>query len=70
MVDRKQVEALLNEELSKGDVRSMISSALDSHLNDRDFKRAVKNIVADTVEEFLDSIWKRKSYWKGTIKRN
>ena len=70
MVDRQEVIRLLNEEVSRGDVRDMISSAMDDIGDNREFKKAVKNIVADAIEEFLDNLWKRKAYWKGMVKRN
>lgn len=65
-----EVRKALKEELSKSDVRSMISSELNDFLKKQELKRQMKNIAADVVEEFLDNLWKRKSFWKGTINRN
>jgi len=70
MIDKNEVRKLLREELNKGEVRSMIRSEMEDYLKNAAFKKAVKNITADVLEEFLDSMWRRKSFWKGTIKRN
>lgn len=65
-----EVRNALREELSRGEVRAMISSELDDYTKNAKLKKAVKNIAADVLEEFLDSLWKRRSFWKGTINRN
>lgn len=65
-----EVRNALREELSRGEVRAMINSELDDYTKNAKLKKAVKNIAADVLEEFLDSLWKRRSFWKGTINRN
>ena len=70
MIDESEVKRILHEELSRSDVRAMINSELDDYSKNEKFKKAVRNLTADVLEDFLDNLWKRKSYWKGTIKRN
>jgi hypothetical protein len=46
----------------------MISSKLDSQLNSREFKKAVKALAADVVSEVFKILWQRESFWKTTVK--
>ena len=69
-VNEKTIREMLMEELSRSEVRSMINSELEDFTKDEKLKKTIKNITADVLEDFLDSLWKRKSFWKGTIKRN
>lgn len=69
-INEEEVKRLLHEELTKGEVRAMISSELEDFVKNEKLKKAIKNVTADVLEDFLDSLWRRKSFWKGTIKRN
>lgn len=69
-VNEEEIRNILKEELTKGEVRSMIASELDDYTKNEKLKKLIKNMTADVLEDFLDSLWRRKSFWKGTIKRN
>ena len=56
----------INEELTKGDVKSMMSSEYKS----ADFKKAVKEISAEVIEDLFRTLWNRSSMWKGGITRS
>jgi hypothetical protein len=64
------INQVLEEELSKGEVRAMIASELDDYTKNEKLKKTIKNLTADVLEDFLDSLWRRKAFWKGTIKRS
>lgn len=69
-IDEEEVRNVLREELTKGEVRAMINSELEDFAKNEKLKKTIKNITADVLEDFLDSLWRRKAFWKGTIKRN
>lgn len=58
------LRSLLTEELTKGEISSLIASKLDDNLNSRDFKKRVKEIAADVVNEIFKILWQRNSFWK------
>ena len=55
----------INEELTKSDVRSIMSSEYKS----ADFKKAVKEISAEVIEDLFRTLWNRSSTWKGGATR-
>ena len=69
-IDESLIRDILKEELTKGEVRAMIASELDDYTKNEKLKKTIKNLTADVLEDFLDSLWRRKSFWKGTIKRS
>lgn len=61
----RKMKFSLNEELT----RSQMESALEDLLKSRDFEKRVNNIVVDTVGDFLESMWTKKSFWKTMLKK-
>ena len=55
---------IITEEMTKGEISSLIASKLGDNLNSRDFKRKVKEIAADVVSEIFKILWQRNSFWK------
>lgn len=69
-VDESLVNTVLNEEIEKKDVKSMIDKAVSDFLSSNDLQKKITNITADVVEEFIDNLFTRKAFWKGIIRRN
>lgn len=69
-INEARISRIINEELTKAEVRGMISDKLDSYMDTKEFKRAVNNIVADTIDDFFQGIWQRKNFWKNIIKKH
>jgi hypothetical protein len=69
MVSDKRLTEIINEELSKSDVNSMIDRKIDSSISSRDFQTAVKKITADVISELFKTLWQRNSSWMGSISR-
>lgn len=69
MVSDKRLTEIINEELSKSDVNSMIDRKIDSSISSRDFQSAVKKITADVISELFKTLWQRNSSWMGSISR-
>lgn len=52
------------EEMTKGEISSLIASKLDANMNSREFRKKVKEIAADVVNEIFRILWQRNSFWK------
>lgn len=52
------------EELTKGEVSSLISSKIDAAIGSREFKKKVKELAAEVVNEIFKILWQRNSFWK------
>lgn len=69
-VVKEAVRKLLSENLIVENItRSQLDSALEDLLKSKDFEKKVNNIVVDTLGEFIESMWTKKSFWKNMIKR-
>jgi hypothetical protein len=59
-----------NKDIIKEDItRNQLDNALEDLLKSKEFERRVNNIVVDTVGDFLESMWTKKSFWKTMLKR-
>ena len=67
-MNESNIRELVLEELSKSEVRSMINSKLESFVKEREFKKAVREITADVIEEFFREMWRKNGFWKNQIK--
>lgn len=57
---RQHIKSIILEELSRSDKSDL--------LKDNDFKRRVKEITADVLEQFFKEMWTRKGMWKNSLK--
>ena len=64
-----QQKQIIREEISKSDVESVVSRKLSSSYDSREFKKAVKEITADVIEDLFRTLWNRNSMWRGGITR-
>ena len=69
MISENRIREIINEEISKTEVESIVSNRLSSAYNSRDFKRAVKEVTAEVIEDLFRTLWNRSSTWKGGITR-
>jgi hypothetical protein len=60
---------IINEELTKNEVASLINSKIDSNLDSKEFEKRVKEISASVIEELFKTLYQRDSLWKSAIKR-
>lgn len=68
-ISKERIREVLQEELNKVEVESMIANKMSSSYNSREFKKVVKDIVADVIEDLYRTLWNRSSTWKGGITR-
>ena len=64
MYDRKLLEGLITEELTRSEVSSMIASKIDTKIGSSEFKRKVKELAAEVVSNLFKTLWQRDSIWK------
>ena len=69
MISEKRLSQIITEEINKTDVENIVSRKINSTLDSRDFKKTVKDIVADVLEELYRTLWNRSSMWRGGITR-
>lgn len=69
MISENRIKEIINEEISKTEVESIVSNRLSSAYNSRDFKKAVKEITADVIEDLFRTLWNRSSTWRGGVTR-
>lgn len=65
---KQHIRRIVNEELTKSDVQSMIDSELEDFLKERQFKKMVREITADVIDDFFQQMWHKKGFWKNTLK--
>lgn len=66
IISENIVRGIIEEELTKSDVNSMISDKMSS----QEFKRKVKSITADVVNELFKILWQRNTLWKSSVANN
>lgn len=57
----------LNEELTKNDVENIFSRRESSMYSSSDFKKAVRQIAAEAIEDLYKTLWNRSSTWKSGV---
>ena len=68
-VNENRLYSIINEELSKADVSSLINQKISSELSSSDFKRKIREISADVVSELFKILWQRNNTWKSAVSR-
>lgn len=69
MVNEEKIIKIINEEMSKSEITSLIQSKIDSNISSRDFEKKVKEITSSVINELFKTLWQRNSFWKDSIKR-
>lgn len=69
MKSNKDIYRIINEELSKSEVNSMITNKIDSNMSSKDFEKKVREISASVIDELFKILWQRNSFWKNSVKK-
>ena len=69
MISENRIREIINEEINKTEAESIVSNRISSAYNSRDFKKAVKEVTAEVIEDLFRTLWNRSSTWKGGITR-
>lgn len=62
-----RLDTIINEELTKQEVRSVIAGELDALLKEKEFKKAVRRIASDVLDDFFREMWRKKGFWKNAV---
>lgn len=68
MIDEKKIRNIVEEELTKAEVNSLINNKVDSILQSNEFKRKVKAITADVLEDLYRTMYQKKTFWQSSVK--
>lgn len=69
MIDEEKIRSLVNEELTKAEVNSLINNKVDSILQSNEFKRKVKAITADVLGDLYRTMYQKKAFWQSSVKQ-
>ena len=69
MLNEEKIIQIINEEMSKSEITSLIQSKIDSNISSKDFEKKVKEITSSVINELFKILWQRNSFWKDSIKR-
>ena len=61
------LRGIIEEELSKAEVSSLIATKIDDKLSSTAFKKKVKELASDVVSEVFKILWQRNSFWKSSV---
>ena len=61
------LRGIIEEELSKAEVSSLIAIKIDDKLSSMAFKKKVKELASDVVSEVFKILWQRNSFWKSSV---
>ena len=64
---KERLNQIIEEELSKSEVNSMIDSKISSKMSSSDFKKVVKKITAEVLKNWTRILWQRQSFWTSDI---
>lgn len=66
-LNENDIKRIIRESLSKSEISSMINSKFSDEMNSREFRKKVKEIASDVVNEIFKILWQRNSLWKGSV---
>lgn len=69
MIDEEKIRILVKEELTKAEVNSLINNKVDSILQSNEFKRKVKAITADVLEDLYRTMYQKKAFWQSSVEQ-
>lgn len=58
----------INEDMTNGEVRSIVNSKLDDFLRDRDFEKRVNELSAKVLEKFITQLFNKRLMWTSSLK--
>jgi hypothetical protein len=67
MIDRKLIQELINEEITKNEVNTIVNNKVTSTLNSSDFEKKVKSITAKVMSELFKVLWQKRSFWENSV---
>lgn len=69
LLTESEIQQIVEAELSRSDVRSVVSSELSDYVKSREFENIVKKLTADVFEKFFKMMYNKRGFWKNDIER-
>ena len=66
-VNEQILRSIIEEELTKSEISSLIANKIDDNLSSAAFKKKVKELASDVVSELFKILWQRNSFWKSSV---
>lgn len=63
-----EIKRMVYEELTKPEVRSMINDRFSSLMKEREFKKEIRNIAVEVLDDFFHEMWRKNGFWKNPLK--
>lgn len=58
----------INEDITNGEVRSIVNGKLDDFLKDREFEKRVNELSAKVLEKFIAQLFNKRVMWTSNLK--
>ena len=68
-LNEEDLKRIVQEELSRSDVRSMINDRITEYLKEREFEEKIKGIISDTFENYFKYMYTKRGMWKNELKK-
>jgi hypothetical protein len=65
----EKITRIIVEEVTRAEIRGIVSSEKDELLNSKEFANKVKELSSKVIEELYKILWTRKSFWLDPIKK-
>lgn len=62
-INESAIRDIIEEELTRSDVNSIISDKMSS----QEFKKKVKELASEVVNELFKILWQRNTLWKSSV---
>lgn len=64
----EKISRIVNEELTKSDVNSIVNNKIDSKISSMEFEKKIKEITSSVINDLFKTLWQRNSFWKSGVK--
>jgi len=69
MISESRLDRIITEEINKTDVESIVNRKISSSYDSREFKKMIRDIVADSIEDLYKTLFNKSSLWKGGVRK-
>lgn len=70
LINEDGIRRVIEEELTKQEVRAMIDSKLESFIKERELKKAIRQTTVDVISDFFREMWRKDGFWKNSLKNS
>lgn len=63
----ENLQKIIKEELTRQDIRTMISDKLNSYIKKNEIENEIRKIVPDILEDFFKMMYNKRGFWKNNL---